>query len=263
MMAQRIFKNYGEKVPAEALNKTVLFVVRRAQKLTPAVSQSTIDSDLLVKVTSKLAVRGKNKGKPLKDGSTDLEMPDMNKAMLIVMARMNPNSPYSLMTGNRWPLPAMRPSDFGRAYGHENAMRMFIDNVLKPMAERMVRARHSSTHFLQASWTAIIRQLLPYVPTNYRGGFDAGIFPKTLLTGEAVPAKAGGPIFFCKISDTLGMNPANEVLGNKYNEALHRKAGAALQEAINLEAVQKLELAAKQGWIDRSAALAMHGFILS
>ena len=54
----------------------------------------------------------------------------------------------------------------------------------------MVKARHSSTHFLQISWNPILAQLADIVPANYRGKFikAAGnaYGKKSLDSGSAV-----------------------------------------------------------------------------
>lgn len=71
---------------------------------------------------------------------------EWTRGMMIALQRTNPNSPFSLETGNRWPL----------AYpgGMKGAARwrFFIT-----AAERMKSARHSSTHFLQSGWKAPIK----------------------------------------------------------------------------------------------------------
>ena len=256
MKAQKILMRHSNTAPARSINKTALFTIRKAQDLTWVVSQGTINTDLEVKVTPRLAIAGKRKGKPLKSGAVDIEVPDWSVGMMIVMARMNPNSKYSLLTGNRWPVNRIRIRDFAKAYGPENALRMFFDTIA-PIAERMVRARHSSTGFLKHSWAAIIMKLLK-VTNDGKGAPDWGAHA-VLMSGDVEPAKPGYPMAVCVVSNTLGMKNDNVVLGEKYNKAAHDFLEPILQVAINQEFWGKLEYANKQEWAKLEPELRLLG----
>jgi hypothetical protein len=81
----------------------------------------------------------------------------------------------------------------------------FWDKI-EEVAKRMVKSRHSSTHFFQASWTAVIKKLFPFVPRPY-GGMGSSSFrnvPDDL--GEVVPAGSGEPRVTCVISNKLGLD---------------------------------------------------------
>src|ERR1019366_8817217 len=106
MMAQKILICYSNRSPARCINSTAYHVINdvvEADGGFPVVSQSRIDSDMEVTSTPVLSTRGPRKGLPLKSGESDIEVPDMSMAMKLVIAAMNPNSKYSLSTGNRWP----------------------------------------------------------------------------------------------------------------------------------------------------------------
>lgn len=261
MRAQVILMRHSSRTPARCLNSTAYHVIKdvvEAGSGFPVVAQGTIDADMEVTVTPKIAMSGKRKGLPYKNGATDIEVPDMSAAMLIVMARMNPDSKYSRMTGNRWPVPRIRIKDFARTYGDANAMQMFFE-VIRPIAERMVRARHSSTGFLKKSWIDVKVALAPFA------------MGKSTATGvistdysEVKPAKPGGPLAVCVVSNTLGVGlKTTKELSESYNEANHRIAEPRLQAAINREFNSKMQLASTKEWRDSEPELKTLGLLVT
>ena len=228
----------------------------------PVVSQSTIDSDMQVTSTPILSTRGSRKGLPLKDGSTELEVPDMSAAMKIVIARMNPQSKYSLSTGNRWPVATQGGwhamiSGFGKAYGVENAFAMALD-AIRPIAERMVRARHSSPGFLKHSWIDLRVSIVPFIKNK-------SVSSATVITdySEVEPAKEGYPLAVCRVSNTLGVGAkTTKELSEKYNQANHDIAEPRLRNAINREFQGKMEYADKQEWAKDEPELRTLGLLV-
>lgn len=87
-------------------------------------------------------------------------------AVLIVMARTDPNSAYSLSTGNRWPLSL---ADLPSGPGSGPARRA----VIARWVERMTMSRHSSTHFIRHGWAGPARRLL--ADPNFKGWASRGI----------------------------------------------------------------------------------------
>lgn len=215
--------------------------------------------------TPKVSTRGPRKGQPLKSGAADIEVPDMNMAMKIVIARMNPQSKYSLSTGNRWPVatpggggwhPMIR--GFARAYGAENAFAMAVD-AIRPIAERMVKARHSSTGFLKKSWIDLKVSILPFA-------LGKSVSSASVLTdySEVEPAKEGYPLAVCRVSNTLGVgDKTTKELSEKYNKANHEIAEPRIREAINREFDKKMQLAAKQEWAKDEPELRTLGLLVS
>ena len=129
------------------------------------VSQSTIDSDMQVTVTPIVSAGSK--------GQTNITSNvEKTRAMMIVVARMHPNSKYSMETGNRWPvaipmsgLGVSRGSGFGPFMPSpldRMAAKLNFWNFVEQVAERMVKARHSSTGFLKKSWIDLKVALLPF-----------------------------------------------------------------------------------------------------
>jgi hypothetical protein len=193
-----------------------------------------------------------------------MEIPDMSAAMAITIARMNPQSAYSLSTGNRWPVASQGGwhamiKGFARAYGAQNAYSMALD-AIRPIAERMVRARHSSPGFLKKSWIDLKVALIPFAmgQSNPFGGGG-------MLTNYAdvSPAKEGSSMAVCRVSNTLGTGyQTTKELSEKYNEANHRIAEPRLQAAISREFDSKMALAAKAEWAKDEPGLAALGLLV-
>ena len=247
--AQSILLRHSRRSPARCINSTAYHVIKDVVEAGggfPMVAQTTIDTELEVIVTPKIG----SKGKPLK-GKTDISVPDFSMAMMIVMARMNPNSKYSRSTGNRWPvvMPGGKNAremikGFGKAYGPENALRMFFDSI-HDVAERMVRARHSSTGFLKKSWIDLKVSLLPFA----MGRASATGAPVVTEYSETKPAKEGGSLAVCTVSNTLGVGyRTTKELSEKYNAANHRIAEPRLQASIDREFEKKMKIAAAAEW---------------
>lgn len=265
MRAQTILLRHSKRSPARCINSTAYHVIKdvvEADGGFPVVSQSTIDTDMEVTTTPILSTRGPRKGLTLKSGASDVEMPDMSVAMKIVIARMNPESNYSRLTGNRWPVATQGGwhamiRGFAKAYGAENAFAMAL-NAIRPIAERMVKARHSSTGFLKKSWIDLKVALIPFA------------MGRNVSTGKVVsdysevdPAKEGGSLAVCTVSNTLGVGyRTTKELSEKYNEANHRIAEPRLRNAINREFDKKIALAAKQEWAKTEPELRTLGLLV-
>ncbi len=267
--AQTIFLRYSNTVPAWSVNKTALFCIRAAQRDTPAVTPGRVNTDMNVSTSPMVTKKGllsRDKSKQNSVVTFHNRLPDeddvsaMNTAQRIVLARMHPTSKYSLETGNRWPVPI---PEFGKGTQEQrNDATALFWKYVADVATRMVKARRSSVAFLNASWTAIIYQLLPNVPPGYRGGFgmETNQFSKDLLTGEVTPARTNQPTPFCIVSNTIGMKGVTPELAEKYNNAGHRILGPILQMAINREYDGKMAEAARRGWLDEQGKLIQLGF---
>ena len=274
--AQAILLRHSNNVPARSINKTALFVIRKAQELTPVVSQATIDSDMNV-TTSPAVLKS---GKLSKDKSRQHEVvvfdnrtptPDdvsaMNTAMRIVLARLHPTSRYSSETGNRWGSPPGVIPNFGRGRsthrtfgGSATDARTLFWAWVKQVAERMVKARHSSTGFLKHSWAAIIYKLIPFAGG---GGLpDVGDRGEWMNFGEVKPAMEGYAIVYCRCDNTMGIGNQNDVMSEKYNKAAHEILEPVLQQAIDLEFKSKLAYANSKEWAKDEPSLAALGLLV-
>lgn len=265
MRAQLILIRHSKRSPARCVNSTAYHVIKdvvEADGGFPVVAQSTIDADMEVTSTPKISTRGPRKGLPVKGAAPEIEVPDMSMAMKIVIARMNPRSKYSLSTGNRWPVATQGGwhamiRGFARAYGSENAFAMALD-AIRPIAERMVKARHSSTGFLKKSWVDLKVSILPFA-------LGRGVSSAAVLTdySEVDPAKEGYPMAVCKVSNTLGTgNKTTKELSESYNEANHRIAEPRIRNAINREFDRKMALAAQQEWAKDEPELRALGLLV-
>lgn len=260
-------QGYSRRTPAQAVNSAAYMVAKFTMSKMPMVDTGRMDSEL--QVTSvpimKTFTKGPRKGQR---GATDetaimmnaatVESPQgvydndrmRNMAMMIVIARLHPNSKYSIQTGNYWGItnmPNFRRSSFGRAYGDPDmATRLFWDWV-EEAAERMVRARHSSKGFLKSCWVPAILALEPFVAPSLRGAVarfrgdvaaargtgSAGVIPDS---GWGRPAPEGALVVTAEIANAAGVGGRNMVLNEKHNAALWDIAPPLLQRSIQEEA---------------------------
>lgn len=208
-----------------------LGIASRARELTPFVEQQTIDTELGVISTPVLSTRGKRKGLPLKSGRQSIEVPDQSAAMKIVLARMWSGSDYNQLTRQRWAIDRMQ---FSPGEGKAG----FWAKVAET-AKRMVAARHSSTHFLQAGWGAAYKAL-----TRLRYGGaplvqDAAIdVAATVVPGEfdafgSAKLYGGGSNVSLLLENNIGMTGVN---AETYNEALHEHSSGPTQQAVDEKA---------------------------
>lgn len=274
---QAILLRHSNTAPARSINKTALYVIRKAQELTPVVSQSAIDSDMNVTTSPGITKAGKistAKDRQHETVAFGNRAPDatnssaMNTAMRIVLARMHPTSRFSILTGNRWGIPKDAIPSFGRGRStHKEFGGSATDSSslfwawVKQVAERMVKTRHSSTGFLKHSWAAIIYKLIPHAG----GGAlpDIGELGGGANFGEVKPAVEGRSLAICRCDNTLGIGNANDVLSEKYNKAAHRILEPVLQRAIDIEFKGKMEYASKQEWAKDEQELRALGMLVN
>ena len=252
MRASMILMRHTSTSPARCVNKAAYFVIDdvvEADGGFPVVAQSTIDSDMQVTVTP--IVSAGYKGQTNITGNVE-----KTRAMMIVVARMNPNSKYSLSTGNRWPV-AMPATGLGVSRGtgmgpfrpsplDRMAAKLNFWNFVEQVAERMVRSRHSSTGFIKKSWIdlrVIIQQFsLGKNPNPFGGGMITNY-------SDVSPAKEGSPLAVCRVSNNLGTGyETTKELSEKYNDANHRIAEPRIRNAINREFSERVKYADKQEW---------------
>ena len=265
MAAQKILLRHSKRSPARCVNSTAYFVIKDVVEANggfPVVSQGTIDSDMQVTVTP-IVSAGSN-GQSNITGNVE-----KTRAMMIVVARMHPNSKYSMETGNRWPV-AMPLTGLGVSRGggmgpfvpsslDRMAARLNFWNYVEQVAERMVKARHSSTGFLKKSWIDMKVALAPFAFGNEQSSSVA-----TTDYSEVKPAKEGYAMVTCIVSNTLGVGlKTTHELSEKYNEANHRIAEPRIQDAINREFDKKVKLASSKDWAKDEPELRALGLLVS
>jgi hypothetical protein len=250
MRANMLLMRHSRRSPARCINSTAYHVIKDVVDANggfPVVAQSTIDTDMHVTVTP--VVSAGSRGEVNITGNVE-----KTRAMMIVVARMHPNSKYSMMTGNRWPLafPDSQGITFvGGQIGPRSpsplermANKINFWNYVEQVAERMVKARHSSTGFLKKSWIDLKVVLLPFAM-----GRNAVNAAAVTDYAQVEPAKEGYPLSVCTVSNTLGVGlKTTKELSEKYNEANHRIATPRIQAAINREFEKKVKLADSMEW---------------
>jgi hypothetical protein len=232
------FLEYSKRTLREQVVTSAGWICVNAQKMTPAVDVQRIDTELEVIVTPKLSTRGANKGLPLKSGKKNVTVPEMSYAMMIAIARLHPNSKYSLSTGNRWPV----------AMPNTSGKQAFLD-FMAAVAERMVSGRHSSTHFLQHGWAPAIRKAFDSPDfqhsKKYRSANSAMADSVNRLNtmdsselGMMTIDLVGDDVVVTAEND-VGENvgDSNDVLARKHREALILFGTVAAQRAVDQEAV--------------------------
>lgn len=254
MRAHQILHQYSKTEPSEALHKTVAFVVHDAKDHTPFTSLGRIDTDLSVQMTPGILESGE-RSKSKKRQREVVNIPIAGLASMIVVARMHPGSRYSRLTDNRWPV--VKPNTHGRG-----AFWLWV----QARAEKMVKSRHSSTHFLQISWNTILLKLAAFVPMSYRGAvmtWAGGIQPPIDGMGDVTPARPNEPFAVCTISNLFGMDPGHPTLSENRNLAAHGILEPVLQGAIDRGFDRAMEQAAKKGLVSRMPSMAASGVMVN
>lgn len=228
---------FGRRTLREQCVTSAAFICLDAQQNTAAVEIGRIDEELEIEVVGYTKGGRKSNAKnPFERRvSTVSSGSEVPLAVLIVMARTDPNSAYSRSTGNRWPL------DLGQLPTGKGSMaaRMAIINQ---WIATMALARHSSTHFIQHGWASPIRTLLSD-PAFYGGrskvriNSQAKINPMNTLghteLGMAVVAVSGDS---CLVTAENAIGEyGNAVLDAKHRAATIEHGLPPLQAAIDKE----------------------------
>lgn len=242
---------FGRRTLREQCVTSAAFISLDAQANTPAVDIPTIDAELNVEVTGITKTGRLSKAKtPYGHRVTTVKAGKaVPQAVLIVMARTNPNSAYSQSTGNRWPL------DLGQLPKGKGSMAARLA-MINQWITRMTMARHSSTHFLQHGWAPAIRTLLSD-PAYYAGrskgmmGAQTKINPLNTLgsgdLGMATVAASGDAVLVT--SENAVGEAGNPILDAKHRAALILHGTPPLQSAIDKESGTMLAKA--QEYLDR------------
>lgn len=242
---------FGRRTMEEQCITSAAFICLDAQANTPAVEIGRIDQELEVNVTGYTKKGRLSKAKnpherrvTLKDTGKEVPL-----AVLIVMARTDPDSKYSLSTGNRWPLDA---DSLPKGPGSSLARKFKIMEWI----QKMTMARHSSTHFLQHGWAPAIGRLLRH-PAYYAGRSKFKLAEQTKINpintmshddlGMAMVVTSGDSTMVTS-ENAVGAG-TNAVLSAKHRNALIEYGLEPLKNAIDKETTIMLNKV--QEYIDR------------
>lgn len=207
------------------LADTAFYTARYAYEKTPYAEISDIDAslDAVVQTTNKHPKFNEH-------GTMRVGELQWTRGMMIAVMRTNPNSKYSHVTSNRWPL-AKSPYKRGDYRNFE---------YFRDAAERMKSARHSSTHFLKSGWKPVF---LAIKALGLRGRFTPPSNENELNTLE-LPANTGGidrggmgtSSQWFRIENRIGLDSKYPALAAEHNAALMDYGIPALQYAVDKQA---------------------------
>lgn len=239
---------FGRRTMIEQCVTSAAIIVLDAQAETPYVAVGNIDVELDVVVTgvTKLGKPSKAK-KPRYHKVTAVQGARVPLAVLIVMARTNPESEYSRRTGNRWPLSlGALPTGPGSMPARQAMIAQWVS--------RMTLSRHSSTHFIQHGWAGPARTLL--ADPNFKGWASRGMKRGNVAAGNHLdPGELGmavidiaGDACVVTAENAVGEG-SNDVLDESRRQALITHGSGPLQRAIDREAGQIIRK--MQEYLDR------------
>lgn len=258
MAGFRLIRRRSRSEPLPALARAVGFVLEETKRNTPFVTTGKIDAELNVVTEPLLVRRGARAGLPYKNPRSTVSVPNPSLALRIMLARLNKNSDYNALTDMRYALDRETFSPGMGTAGFWARLQMF--------AQRMVKSRHSSTHFFQISWNAVIGALIPYLPGNYRGyfmsvaGADRDMTLEFLEIGQIDAHGQGLSLASIKMENRIGMEGRYPTIDAIRNMEANRILPPILQAAIDKEFESQCQLAMRQGIVQDRMELAALGF---
>ena len=235
---------YGRRTTAEQCVTSMGMILQDAQNWTPFVAITRMDADLQVEAygVTKTGRLSKAKNPRRKDYRVQ-----GSAGLMIVVARMNPNSRYNELTGGRWAL--MKPPTKGETQFWE-----WVADALN----RMTRARHSSGHFLQRGFKEARDACVtsPLYKNRFRAKSvaDTENSLNTLDSGELGTISMSGletDEFMIRAENNVGENGSNAVLDAKHRQALINYSLPALESAVEKETIaceRELNRRLIEGW---------------
>ena len=214
------------------LADTAFYTAVKPQAAMPAADMAAIDASL-----DEVVYTSNKNPKFNSAGHMRVGELQWTRGMMIAVQRANPNSKYSLVTGNRWPV--TKP-DFGR--GDYRNWEFYRD-----VAERMKAARHGSTHFLKSGWKGVFKKIKAL---GLRGGFSLPssedndlntMGSKTDAMGLIDRGGMGTATQFFTIENAVGLAGRSDALSKEHNAALLDYGIPALQWALDKQAEEMRE----------------------
>ena len=251
-------RTFNRRSPAVAANTAGYRIVCAAFAFTPAATMAKIDQNMSAVTTPVLSTRGARKGLPLRSGKNNVAVTEGGNATRVVLKRMNMRSRYNRLTGWYW---AINRYEFSPGQGEAGFWRKVYDTAV-----RMVKARHSSTHFLKTGWIPGIRMLQESGLISRSATRGLGVRPpakraKTIEDAGYAIAAREGLTTRCEVGNRIGLGGSNSILSDKHNDALHKYGGPALERAIAQEYDQTVTYVLKEMAKDTFAPAVSAGLI--
>jgi hypothetical protein len=241
-----VLVEYGRRTTEEQCVTSMGMILQDAQNLTPFVATIRMDAELEVEAFGVTKTGRLSKAK--KPRRKDYRVQGQ-EGLMIVIARMHPNSNYNRITGGRWAL--QKPPTKG-----EQEFWEWVADALS----RMTRARHSSGHFLQAGYIAARDACVssPLFKNRYRARSSGDAVNKlnTLdrkRLGSIEMSGLASDTFLIRAENNVGdrEGAGNDVLDAKHRQALIDYSLPALEDAVKKETEAceaELERRLLEGW---------------
>jgi hypothetical protein len=210
---------YPGRTEAEAVNTSAFYIAVNTKNAMPAASIRKIDTDLdkfVVPIFRVKGLAGPTKRTKVKFGKGTARQ-DAPLIALIINSRVGKSG--------RWGLSASPFKGVSRAAGRA---------AMQRMAQKLLKARHSSTNFLRSGWIGAIRDLYssakrraggsPLEGSNFDYDFDK--------RGSALPAKEGSWNVVASAENNTGAIGQSAA---EANDALHRYGDIILQREVDAE----------------------------
>lgn len=226
---------FMDRTVVEQTVASAFFISLRAKQLMPVTPIGRIDTELAVEVVPVMGKRGKPlKRKHLSGGLGTSRTPHeaVPLVALIVAARAKPGSDYNATTGGRYAIAKNPFKGVSRAEGARD-MAAYVN--------KMIKSRHSSTHFLQIGWNPAIAALKssPHLLAKYRRPGPPTSTARSGSKFDSVDDEMGSAIIelfgdscIVTIENALGGSGKN---AKSHREALLRVGLPGLQQAVDEE----------------------------
>ena len=260
--AMDMAEEWSASAPSFLAARAAQRIVTKTIQYTPFVTMGEVDTELDVAYAPGKTPTGKlskqaSKARLLPGKAENTQRQDEPLAYLIQLARMKPGSNYNTITNNRWRL----PGGFGMLKGLDSVDRQA---VLQGLAERMIKARHSSTHFLVSGWAAAAKKLYNLLGTYLRGDDGPPALDSFFSEKMVAPKPNMGELKYSTgtdsvevvVSNMIGMVDAqvNGSNAENYNKALSLHGIGPLQRAMDEVSNEMVEHYQKKDMREMAAA---------
>lgn len=186
----RALRDKSRKVPSFLVNRSCRKIARLTMATMPVVLPSRMDAELQATMSPAILESGKRSTAKSRQREV-VNLPQRSAAAMIVIASMHPGSKYNIRTGNVFERKMLPPSG-----AMQGAWRFWQE--IDVIAERMVKARHSSSGFFRLCAEVVFWMFSaatdknPVISSAALTGFDA--LPGTGNVSKNIGKLAGGTV---------------------------------------------------------------------